>query len=56
MEQKSYAIRYRDEQSNYHKIQTYANDSFQAKLIAMNQIQYLHDHPHAIDNISLVKN
>ena len=53
MEQKSYAVRYRDDQSIHHKIDTYANDSYQARIIAMKNNKYLSDHPHAIDNISL---
>tara|TARA_Y100001968_G_scaffold256362_1_gene242690 strand:+ start:205 stop:369 length:165 start_codon:yes stop_codon:yes gene_type:complete len=53
MEQKSYAVRYRDDQSIYHKIDTFASDSYQAKILAMQKNKYLSDHPHAIDNISL---
>ena len=53
MEQKSYAVRYRDDQSIHHKIDTFASDSYQAKIIAMQKNKYLSDHPHAIDNISL---
>ena len=53
MGQKSYSVRYRDDQSNHHKIHAFANDSYDARLIAMAKIQYLNDHPHAIDNISL---
>ena len=53
MEQKSYSIRYRDDQSKYHQLHTLASDSYQAKTIAMEKVQYLNEHPHAIDNISL---
>ncbi len=53
MEQKSYAVRYRDDQSIYHKVDTYANDSYQARSIAIRNNKYLSEHPNAIDNISL---
>ena len=54
MKEKSYEVRYRDDQSKHHRIHTFASDSYQAKRIAMEKVQYLNDHPHAIDNISLV--
>ena len=53
MDPKPYSVRYRDDQSNYHQIHTLANDSYDARIIAMEKIQYLSEHPHAIDNISL---
>tara|TARA_B100000700_G_scaffold166169_1_gene183717 strand:+ start:337 stop:507 length:171 start_codon:yes stop_codon:yes gene_type:complete len=53
MERKSYSVRYRDYESKHHEFRTFANDSFDAKQIAMENIKYLNDHPHAIDNISI---
>ena len=53
MNRKSYRVSYRDDQSVRHEVSTYAKDSFDAKLLAMKSVEYLSEHPNAIDNISL---
>tara|TARA_Y100001968_G_scaffold25323_1_gene19800 strand:- start:82 stop:249 length:168 start_codon:yes stop_codon:yes gene_type:complete len=53
MDLKSYSVRYKDGQSNHQQLQTLANDSYDARLIAIKKIQYLSEHPHAIDHIYL---
>tara|TARA_Y100001968_G_C19275217_1_gene676375 strand:+ start:237 stop:404 length:168 start_codon:yes stop_codon:yes gene_type:complete len=52
MEGKNYKVQYRDDESAIHSIFTNAIDSYDARLMAMKEIQYLDAHPHAIEKIS----
>ena len=44
-------MRYRDFSSHLQEECFYASDAFEARVLAMEAIRYLHDHPHAIDLI-----
>ena len=48
---KRFTIRYRDASSGLHEECIYAGDAFEARVLAMEEIRYIHDHPHAIDLI-----
>ena len=52
---KTYTVRYRDDQSQHQEICTSAEDSYKAKKVAMEKIEYLHEHPNAIDYIDIVE-
>ena len=52
---KTYTVRYRDDQSEHHEISADAQDSYDAKKLAMEKIDYLNEHPNAIDFISLAE-
>ncbi len=52
---KTYTVRYRDNESNHHEISTSAEDSYEAKKLAMETIEYLHEHPNAIDCIDIIE-
>ena len=49
--QKRYTVRYRDADSITKESRYYANDAFEARVLAMEMVRYIHDHPHAIDLI-----
>ncbi|MGC6483448.1 MAG: hypothetical protein ACON4T_07790 [Synechococcus sp.] len=49
--QKRYVVRYRDADSSPREGCYYAKDAFEARVLAMEFIRYIHDHPHAIDLI-----
>lgn len=55
MKGKQYNVSYRDIQSGRHNLQTFAKDSFEARIMAMQMVSYLGDHPGAIDSIALVE-
>ena len=46
-----FTVRYRDASSDRHEECIYAGDAFEARVLAMEEIRYIHDHPHAIDLI-----
>ncbi len=48
---KRFTVRYRDASSDYQEECFYAADAFEARVLAMEKIRYIHDHPHAIDLI-----
>lgn len=50
-DQKLFTVRYRDASSDRHEQSFYAGDAFEARVLAMEEIRYIHDHPHAIDLI-----
>ena len=49
--QKRYTVRYRDSDSTTKESCYYAHDAFEARVLAMEMVRYIHDHPHAIDLI-----
>ena len=49
--QKRYTVRYRDADSTMLERCYYANDAYEARVLAMESVRYIHDHPHAIDLI-----
>ena len=49
--QKRYTVRYRDSDSTTKESCYYARDAFEARVLAMEMVRYIHDHPHAIDLI-----
>ena len=49
--QKRYTVRYRDANSNTLESCYYASDAHEARVLAMESVRYIHDHPHAIDLI-----
>lgn len=49
--QKRYTVRYRDADSTKRESCYYAHDAFEARVLAMESVRYIHDHPHAIDLI-----
>jgi len=49
--QKRYTVRYRDANSNRIEGCYYADDAFEARVLAMEMIKYVRDHPNAIDLI-----
>ena len=49
--QKRFTVRYRDASSDHQEECFYAGDAFEARVLAMEEIRYIHDHPHAIDLI-----
>lgn len=49
--QKRYTVRYRDADSTKRESCHYAHDAFEARVLAMESVRYIHDHPHAIDLI-----
>ena len=51
IDSKRYTVRYRDFSSHLQEECFYASDAFEARVLAMEAIRYLHDHPHAIDLI-----
>ncbi len=48
---KRFSVRYRNAVSDYQEECFYAGDAFEARVLAMEHIRYLHDHPHAINLI-----
>ena len=48
---KRYTVRYRDANSNSRECCYYASDAYEARVLAMESVRYIHDHPHAIDPI-----
>ena len=48
---KRFTVRYRDASSDIQEECFYAGDAFEARVLAMEEIRYIHDHPHAIDLI-----
>ena len=48
---KRFTVRYRDATSDHQEECFYAGDAFEARVLAMEEIRYIHDHPHAIDLI-----
>ncbi len=46
-----YTVGYLDEVRQHQEICVTAEDSFDARNIAMNDVPYIHDHPHSIDCI-----
>ncbi len=51
MTRHAYTISYLDSTRKRCEFCTYANDSFEARLIAMETIQYVHEHPNSINYI-----
>ena len=51
MSRHGYTISYRDGQRNRCEFCAYANDSFEARQVAMETIKFIHEHPNAIDHI-----
>ena len=47
---KRFTVRYRDASSDHQEECFYAGDAFEARVLAMEEIRYIHD-PHAIDLI-----
>ena len=50
-DQKHYTVRYRDASSRRIETCYYAMDAFEARVLAMEAVPYIRDHPHAIDLI-----
>ena len=50
---KTYTVSYKDEMSVRRELSTYARDSYEARILAIEKIKYLTDHPNAIDYICL---
>ena len=50
-DQKRYTVRYRDASSQRIETCYYADDAFEARVLAMEAVPYIKDHPHAIDLI-----
>lgn len=48
---KRYTVRYRDANSTSLERCYYASDAYEARVLAMESVRYIHDHPHAIDLI-----
>lgn len=48
---KRYTVRYRDINSQQIETCFYAGDAFEARVLAMEAIPHIKDHPHAIDLI-----
>jgi hypothetical protein len=48
---KRFTVRYRDARSEHQEECFYADDAFEARVLAMEEIRYVHDHPHSIDLI-----
>ncbi len=48
---KRYTVSYRDATSHRLEECFYAADAYEARVLAMENIRYIHDHPHAIDLI-----
>ena len=48
---KRFTVRYSDATSDHQEECFYAGDAFEARVLAMEEIRYIHDHPHAIDLI-----
>ena len=46
---KRFTVRYRDASRDLQEECFYAGDAFEARVLAMEGIRYIHDHPHAID-------
>lgn len=49
--QKRYTVRYRDGRSQRIESCYYAGDAFEARVLAMEAVPYIRNHPHAIDLI-----
>jgi len=50
-DQKRYTVRYRDANSQQIESCYYAGDAFEARVLAMEAVPYIRNHPHAIDLI-----
>ena len=48
---KRYTVRYRDASSRPIESCYYAGDAFEARVLAMESVPYIRNHPHAIDLI-----
>ena len=48
---KRYTVRYRDANSQQIESCYYAGDAFEARVLAMEAVPYIRNHPHAIDLI-----
>ena len=48
---KRYTVRYRDASSQRIEACYYAGDAFEARVLAMEAVPYIKEHPHAIDLI-----
>lgn len=48
---KRYTVRYRDANNACLEGCYYASDAYEARVLAMESVRYIHDHPHAIDLI-----
>ena len=48
---KRYTVRYRDADSTPLERCYYASDAYEARVLAMESVRHIHDHPHAIDLI-----
>ena len=48
---KRFTVRYRDATNDHQEECFYAGDAFEARVLAMEEIRYIHDHAHAIDLI-----
>ncbi len=48
---KHYTVGYHDSEQKHHEICEYANDAFEAAKDAIEDVPYLHDHPHALESI-----
>lgn len=55
MENRQYVVRYRDSQSKFHEFSTQARDSYEARLVAIENVDFIHQHPNSIDCITLEK-
>ncbi len=53
MPRRAYTVHYHDHQHIEHEVCAFADDSYDARLVAIEMDKYLKDHPHAIDKISL---
>jgi len=51
MPQAHYMVQYLDQTKRHQSIGVYAEDAFQAKKQAVNDVPYLHSHPSSIDCI-----
>tara|TARA_B100000073_G_scaffold259768_1_gene219576 strand:- start:249 stop:443 length:195 start_codon:yes stop_codon:yes gene_type:complete len=50
---KRYTVRYRDASSRQIESCYYAGDAFEARVLAMEAVPYIRNHPHSIDLIRL---
>ena len=48
-----YTVQYLDQSQHHQSICEYADDAFQARNQAVNDVPYLHSHPNKIDSITL---
>ena len=48
-----YTVQYLDQSQHHQSICEYADDAFQARNQAVNDVPYLHSHPNKIDSITV---